>query len=452
MASRPFAIPTDGSYTLRDAKVPRALLDIEDALHFPANADGLNLVNIDVEDGRIASVFPAGWVSEDQVVDLGGRQVWPCFADLHAHLDKGFIAQRAIGPDGTGCGAFKTVAADRAVHWSTSDVERRFEFGLRCAYARGTSIIRTHIDSVAPQAQVSWAVFHRLQQAWSGRIALQGVSMAGLDVYLSDAGEALADLVQRSGGSALGGATRPGVPGLQDMSIVDSGLDRIFALAAARGLDVDLHVDETGDPAAATLERVAAAVLRGRFKGQVVCGHCCSLSVQSEEVATHTIALCREAGLAVVSLPMANLYLQGRRPGRTPTWRGITLVHELRAAGVPVAFASDNCHDPFFAFGDLDMLEVFKEAVRIAHLDMPYGDWPASVTSTPARLMRQPSHGTIRVGAPADLVIFEGRSMSELLSRSEDRRVVLRSGARIDATAPDHSELDDLFGAKAAAI
>ena len=52
------------------------------------------------------------------------------------------------------------------------------------------------------------------------------------------------------------------------------------------------------------------------------------------------------------------MYLQDRIPGRTPRWRGVTLVHELRAAGVPVSVASDNTRDPFYAYGDMDMVEV----------------------------------------------------------------------------------------------
>ena len=55
-----------------------------------------------------------------------------------------------------------------------------------------------------------------------------------------------------------------------------------------------------------------------------------------------------------------------------------------RAAGVPVSFASDNCRDPFYAYGDYDMMEVYREAVRIAQLDHPFGDWAASVAATPA--------------------------------------------------------------------
>ena len=98
------------------------------------------------------------------------------------------------------------------------------------------------------------------------------------------------------------------------------------------------------------------------------------------------------------------------------------------------------------------MLEVFTQAARIAHLDRPYGDWPRAVTTTPARVMGLGERGTIRVGGPADLVLFRGRDMSELLSRRQSDRVVLRAGKAIEASLPDYRELDDLFhGAKAAA-
>ena len=46
---------------------------------------------------------------------------------------------------------------------------------------------------------------------------------------------------------------------------------------------------------------------------------------------------------------------------RTPRWRGITTLHEARAAGCEVVLASDNTRDQFYAYGDLDMLEVFTQ-------------------------------------------------------------------------------------------
>ena len=50
-----------------------------------------------------------------------------------------------------------------------------------------------------------------------------------------------------------------------------------------------------------------------------------------------------------------------QRGERTPRWRGVTLLHELRRQAIPVAIASDNTRDQFFAYGDLDMLEVFNQ-------------------------------------------------------------------------------------------
>jgi cytosine deaminase len=123
----------------------------------------------------------------------------------------------------------------------------------------------------------------------------------------------------------------------------------------------------------------------------------------------------------------------------------VTLLHELAARRVPVAVASDNTRDAFYGFGDHDMLEVFREAARVCHLDRPYGDWPRAVTTIPADLMGL-AGGRIGPGLPADLVLFEGRTWSELLSRPQANRVVLRSGRAIARRLPDYRELDDLIG------
>ena len=120
------------------------------------------------------------------------------------------------------------------------------------------------------------------------------------------------------------------------------------------------------------------------------------------------------------------------------------LIHELKAMGIPVAIASDNCRDPFFGFGDHDALEVFTQSVRIAHLDAPYGDWPHSITRTPADVLGLPTHGRFGVGLPANVVIFKARTFSELLSRPQSDRIVLRNGKEIDTTLPDYDTLDDL--------
>jgi cytosine deaminase len=356
---------------------------------------------------------------------------------MHTHLDKGHIWDRAPNPDGSFPGALETVGADRAANWSAQDVRARMDFALRCAWAHGTRAIRTHLDSIAPQDDISWPVFAELRDAWAGRIALQAACLMGIDAV----GETpefthTADLVAQHGGT-LGVVTYP-VPDLRDR------LRLFFRTAKDRGLTADFHSDETMDPSAESLRAIAEVAMEESFDAPIVVGHCCSLSTQDESRAMDTLDLVAKAGLHVVSLPMCNLYLQDRHPGRTPRGRGVTLVHEMKARGINVSFASDNTRDPFYAFGDLDMLEVMRMATRIGHLDHSDADWSRAFLSNPAAAcgFEAPS---LSPGAPADLIICKARSFNELFSRPQSDRIVLRGGEQIDRTLPDYSELDHLM-------
>jgi cytosine deaminase len=428
-------IPTLQNYWIKNAQVPASLIVSGD---FNQTKEGLCLVDLEIAQGAIAQIVQAGnsAASDTQTIDWRNGQVWPCFVDMHTHLDKGHIWERSPNPDGTFASALETVKTDREKYWQAEDVYRRLEFGLKCSYAHGTKAIRTHIDSFGEQAAISLSVFKALQTEWENRITLQAVSLVTLDYYQTPEGVALADRIAEIGG-ILGGVAYMH-PDLE------AQLDTVFSLAKERGLDLDFHTDETDDPNSICLQKVAEAALRHEFTGQIVCGHCCSLAVQTPEVVAKTLDLVKQAGIGIVSLPMCNLYLQDREANRTPRWRGVTILQELKQHGIPTTVASDNCRDPFYGFGDHDVLEVLTQAVRIAHLDMPYGDWPCAVTKTSADLIRLPNVGRIGVGLPADLILFKGRSFSELLSRRQHDRIVLRNGQQLDTTLPDYAELDDL--------
>ena len=422
-------LPDCDSYLLRNAHVPACLVESKGPVD-------LMRVDLLVRDGRLAALAADLERPDVPVVGLAGAMVWPTFQDIHTHLDKGQIWQRAPNPDGTFAQALTATASDRAAHWTREDMAARMEFALRSAYAHGTSAIRTHLDSFPPQLDIVWSLFREMQTRWLGRIDLQAVSLCLLAQLAGDAGQTIARQVAATEGGILGGLVVH-EPGLAD------GLDRLFALATEHGLDLDLHVDENGIETGTGLEQVARAALRHRYRGRILCGHCCSLAVQPQPCRRETIALVAEAGLGIVSLPLCNLYLQDRRPGATPHWRGVTLLHELAAAGVPVLLASDNTRDPFFAYGDLDMLEVFSQSVRIGHLDHPIQDWPRAVTARPAEWMGRPA--PFAIGGPADLVAFDARSLNEVLSRPQADRLVIRSGRATGVVPPRYSELDGLF-------
>ena len=429
-------IQTYPNYWIQNANVPTSLLVSSEVT---ANPEGLGLIDLEIVQGMISQIEPAGnsAARDTQTIDCKKGLIFPCFVDMHTHLDKGHIWQRSPNPDGTFASALEAAITDSENYWQAEDVYRRMEFSLKCSYAHGTKAIRTHIDSFGEQAEISFEVFKTLQKAWADRITLQAVSLVPLDYYQTPEGVTLADKIAEIGG-IIGGVAYMN-PDL------DTQLDVVFFLAKERGLNLDFHTDENDDSNSICLQKVAAAALRHEFTGQIVCGHCCSLAVQKSEVVDQTLDLVKQAGIGIVSLPMCNLYLQDRKPNITPRWRGVTLIKELKQHGIPITVASDNCRDPFYGFGDHDVLEVFTQAVRIAHLDMPYGDWSSAVTKTSADLMGLPNVGRIGVGLPADLIVFKGRNFSELLSRPQHDRMVLRNGKVIDTNLPDYAELDDLI-------
>jgi cytosine/creatinine deaminase len=388
--------------------------------------------SITIADGRISAP------RADAVhVDMKGAMVLPCFVDMHTHLDKGHIWPRSPNPDGTFMGALTAVGADSRARWSTEDVRARMEFALRSAYAHGTRAIRTHLDSYAPQDDISFGVFREVRADWADRITLQAACLIGAEQCDPDGPFAhTADVVAESGG-ILGMVTYP-MPDITDR------IRAFFGMASARGLTADFHVDETLDTTSNTLRQIAEAVIETGYDAPVVVGHCCSVSAMAEADALETLDLVARAGLHVVSLPMCNLYLQDRHPGRTPRMRGITLVHEMKARGINVSFASDNTRDPFYAYGDLDVLEVLREATRIGHLDHTGPDWIQSILSNPARAcgFALPS---LTPGSPADLVITRARTWNEFFARPQSDRIVMRAGRQIIRALPDYSELDHLM-------
>ena len=425
---------------LKRARVPAAVLPPLIASPAPDAAEPSVLCDIEIVGAKIATlrrsdeVAPAAGVGE--ALDLDGAFVFPGFVDAHVHLDKTHTWDRAPNRSGRFLEALETLARDKE-NWTRADLLRRAGFALHCAWEHGTRVVRTHVDTWLPWGEVNHATMQELREAWRGRIELQTVPLTGVANYCGAEGDAIADLALKYGACALGGWSPMS-------SELPGQFDRLLAMARDRGVGIDLHVDENGIPKEEVLRTLAEAVLRNRFPNPVVCGHCCSLSVQETERQRSTLALVREAGIRVISLPLCNLYLQDRRGAqfpRTPQWRGLTLIHDLLDAGVPVACASDNVRDAFHAYGDYDAAEVYIQSLRLAHLDSRLAESVAVVTSAAADIVGAPGMGRVAEGAPAHLVVFPSRSFSEFLSRPGSRRRLVDGENIRDARPPDYNEL-----------
>lgn len=416
----------------KNARVPTGLTDF--------NSDSpLVDCHILVAQGVIENVFPSSTILEETsllVEDLKSSVVLPGFVDAHVHLDKAFSWERAPNVRGEFWDAIALLAKDKE-NWSAEDLYQRGTFALRCAEAHGTVAMRTHVDTELDFGAVSHEAMHALRKEWAGRLDLQTVSLCMLEDYRKPAGKKMAEMTLQYPNALLGGMP-------QMNPDLDKQLDYFFDLAKDMQANVDLHVDENGDPAAECLRHVAETVLRKEFPYSVTCGHVCSLAVQDPARALSTIELVKQAGIEIISLPLCNLYLQGRRDehGRraTPQWRGITLLHEMIAAGISPACASDNVRDAFYAWGDFDMFEVFIQGLRIAHLDTLPQEACQMVTTNPARIMGHPHFGKIQPGNDARLIAFEATSLNELLSRPAQKRRLLGYHSAA-AEVPSYREL-----------
>lgn len=420
--------PCGTSYALRNARIPLSLCE-GFAIRDVDRRTGLGTVDLIVVDGSFAREAVPGIASHD----LQGKLVLPGFVDMHVHLDKAHTCRRTGIPEG-GLGDAVRLAIADASNRTEADLRRRMEFSLCCAYAHGTVALRTHIDSPEPADEsAGWRVFDALKERWAGRIALQGSGLMAIErVDMPDFGQRCEQL-----------AARGAVPGafVAEGTATRERLERFLTIADAAGSDVDFHVDETLNADANGLRRIAEAVLRTAYGGKVTVGHCCSLAMQAPASINETLDMVAAARLNVVSLPLTNMFLMDRAPNRTPRYRGITLVHEMKARGIPVSFASDNICDPFFAYGDFDMLEVMRTAIRVAHLDAGLDEWVRSANDMPARTLGLSGCGRIVAGGAADLIVFRARDWIELFSRPHSDRCVVRAGKAIDGRSPDFEDL-----------
>jgi cytosine deaminase len=361
-------------------------------------ADG-SVVDITVDDDRIAGVSPGAAAGAGEVVECRRQLVLPAFIDGHVHLDKALIRSELREHDGTLAGAIGSIH-ERKRLYTVEDVRRRARRVIEDSVVSGTTRLRSHVDV----------------DTIGGLVPLEGVLAAAADC--ADIAE-----VQTIAFPQEGLIRDPGAYDLMEAAL-EAGADVVggmphwepdeasqrdhvrlcFELAERFDRDLDMHVDETDDGGIRTLEMVADEALGRGYLGRVCAGHVCSLAAADDAYAERVIEKCLRAGISIAANPVTNLVLQGRGD-RGLIRRGTTRIGEFRAAGVNVLFGQDCIEDGFYPFGRGSMLEVALISAHAAHLttkaDLAFA--LRAVTEAPAQLMRLGDYG-LKPGCRADLV------------------------------------------------
>jgi cytosine deaminase len=378
------------------------------------------LVDVELAGGLIAQVIPAAGTCQPGDEDLAGQVLLPSFAEPHAHLDKALTAARAPNPAGDLLGAIEAMArvAGTLTH---EDLVRRAERALRIHLALGTTAVRTHVNVGGPVGMRPLEALIEVRERWRGLIDLQLVALVSVPL----AGQPGKDLRQalKEGADIAGGA-----PHLDPEP--DRGVGICLDAAGEAGVPLDLHTDETLNPAMLTLETMASLVTRTGFAHQVTASHCVSLGVQDPKTQQRVSEAVATAKIAVVTLPQTNLYLQGRAHA-SATPRGLTAINALRAAGALVAAGGDNLRDPFHPVGRGDALEVAALMVTAGHLAPQHA--LESVTAAARAALALPSV-SLSPGDPADLVAMPAADALDALAAATQQRTVWRAGQVVART------------------
>jgi cytosine deaminase len=380
-------------------------------------------------DGLITAIGPSGTVdapADADTVDLTGHVLLPAPVEPHAHLDKAFLAELIVNPSGDLLGAIEAMTAHRELLTHADTVERA-ERAARLMAANGYVAVRTHADTTRENGLASVLALAEARERVRGVIDIEIVALGGHPVTGTAGADQRALIVDAL---AAGADLVGGCPHLEDFTAagIEAATDVYLQIATDHGRGIDLHTDETLDPAANGLDVLARMVLAG-FTQPATASHCVSLGQQPVEQQHATAERVAEAGVGVIALPHTNLFLQGRN--RAPVPRSLTAVDVLRAAGVTVAAGADNLQDPFNPVGRACPFETAALMIMAAHL-LPTDAWH-SVSTAAAQVIGR--HSLLAVGAPADLLAVPGATTREAIAFAPARRLRWRAGVADPAPA-----------------
>lgn len=318
--------------------------------------------------------------------------------------------------------------------YTEADVYARVDEAMRLALQNGTCAIRLFADVDEDSGLTAVRALLRIRETYRHLITVQVVAFPQ-----DGASEASIRLVREA--LALGADVVGGIPWIEaDEAAQRRHTDMCYQLAQEFDRDLHFVCDDVVDPAVRSLLYVAEQAVARGWHGRVAATQCAALAAYPDDVAAHTIALLREAGITIFSNSHVALIATDFDTTRQPWPRGLTRVHELLAAGVPLACGQDDIDNWFYPFGRNDMVEVAQFMAhngRFAWHNEVEQVLPF-ITTTPAHLLRLPNYG-LHVGAAANLVVLNAANWHEVIQFQPDKRFVVLRGRLVAQTERTHS-------------
>jgi len=383
-------------------------------------------VDVEIHDGRIERVVPAGEADPDAVPenrhhDAGGRLVTPPPVEVHTHLyaalTGGLVRWNESNTLAESLAIWEAITDD----WDAEGIKERARTAVEWFAAHGITRIRSHVGVDNPPAVEAML---ELREAVSDLVEIQLVAFPHAFVtdetthrQLERALELGVDVV---GGMPHGEHTR-------ELGVEHVGT--IMDLAERYDRPVDVHVDQTDDPGSRFTEVVAAEALQRGIGDRVTASHATAMHSYPNAYADDLCRLLAESGVSVVTNPMTNAVLQGSHDDY-PRRRGHARIDELRERGVTVGVGHDGVIDTSHAYGDGDPLKTLFLLLHYAHMagrtDVPTL-WEMLIEANAEIYGVDESYG-LREGAEGSLVVYDAPGPHDAVRTVAPRTLVLRDG------------------------
>ena len=377
------------------------------------------LLQIGIQDGKIAAIAPSLAGGAGQVIDAGGGLVTESFVNGHLHLCKVYTlemaGQAALGEYHHGGMGGAMTAIERAADfkaaydesWILPNVRRVCELALRY----GNTHIRAFADVDSKARLEGIKALLKAREEYKGKVELQAVAFPQDGVEREPEAESYMKQALEMGADVVGG-----IPWIEFTKADEQAhVDKMFDLAVKYNKDVSMLLDDVGDADEKTLEMAAVRAIQEEWQGRITAQHCRAMALYDENYFRKLVSLLKKAGIGLVADPHTGP-LHAR-------------VRDLVAAGIPVALGQDDIADAYYPYGRCNMQEI---AFLASHLM-----WMTSfedmetlydmITTSAAKVLGIKGH-VLEVGGNADLVVLRAQDVYHAIWEHEAPLYVIKDG------------------------
>jgi cytosine/creatinine deaminase len=372
-----------------------------------------------IQHGRIRQIAPRLSTPAQATLDISAKLVLPGFIESHIHPDKAFIANRTSGLRREGPSP-QVLVAQLKKTFTIEDIYERARRVMLFAIRHGCTTMRAHVEIDAFADLRGVEALQRVQAEFAGVLDLQLIAFAQEGIFHDEVTQGL-----------LREGLQMGLPILGGCPYMDREprrhIDWFFDTAEAAGVPLDFHADSGDDPSALTCDYIAEQTIARGMQGRVTLGHLCTLDMLEPDHRARVIETIRQADIHVISLPATEMHVKGRADKHT--WRGVTRLEELRAAGINVSISTNNIVNPFTPYGHPDLLRQALVTAMVAHLgNLDQMAWLLDlITINPARAIGLKDYG-LAEGCRADLVVLDAADPAQAITEQAEKLWVFKAG------------------------